>query len=222
MITFFKFIFKIFFYNHLKKKKKKFVLNKYELLLNYYEKVTINFYGFIFKVIKFENYKKIPLRHVFVIEYYKYIEKYLKFYKFSYFLSSGCLLGAARQYAFAGRPNDLDIGIIINKNNKNNLKYLIQELKKKNFIISHSHKCQSILIRKKMLVELELYFEFKRKILRKINGKNFIFSKKKFLPIKKISIYNFKAYVPKNYLNIIRLIYGKNWLKPTPNNFYYK
>jgi hypothetical protein len=226
MLRFFlKYLKYILFFQYWNDRNQKYLKKIYEDFLNLYESWQIITYGLYYKIFYYLNFRGIPLRHVAAIKYYDLIIKYLKEYKITYFLSSGCLLGAVRQAAFAGRPNDIDIGIYYSlKKDKKKLKKLVFELKKKLKVsISISH--NSILLRGIMLIELEIFNESQcgKFIIRKHNNKKYFYNKNSFFTLSTIKIYNFISLAPKCYMNYINDIYkNDNWKIAVNENFFYK
>ena len=53
----------------------------------------------------------LPYRHTVGLFYLLKVEKILNDLNIEHFITAGALMGAVRQGAFAGRPNDLDIGL---------------------------------------------------------------------------------------------------------------
>ena len=71
---------------------------KLPLRLKYYKLIRIN--------------KFVPLKHLIAIDIIQKLSKIYEPYGVKFFLRGGLLLGAVRQESFAGRPGDIDIGLI--------------------------------------------------------------------------------------------------------------
>lgn len=86
------------FFNFFKINKILLFIKKFPLRFKYKETLKIN------------NF--IPTRHIVAIDVLQKLSKIYEPLGIKFFLTGGLLLGAVRQKAFAGRPSDLDIGII--------------------------------------------------------------------------------------------------------------
>ena len=75
-----------------------FFFIKLPLRLKYYQSFRIN--------------KLVPVNHLIAIDIIKELSKVYEPYGVKFFLTGGQLLGAVRQEAFAGRPKDIDLGLI--------------------------------------------------------------------------------------------------------------
>jgi len=60
---------------------------------------------------KYPFYFNLPSQHLYVVHIIIKLLRILKKQKIDFFLIAGSLLGAVRQEAFAGRPQDIDLGI---------------------------------------------------------------------------------------------------------------
>tara|TARA_B110000003_G_C16651054_1_gene534145 strand:+ start:899 stop:1654 length:756 start_codon:yes stop_codon:yes gene_type:complete len=87
------------------------------------------FFYLRFKYIRIKKIFVMPTRHVLCIDIYCKLKKILDNKNINFFLFAGCMLGAYRQGAFAGRPKDLDF-MILNKD-FNKLISLKEEIRKK-------------------------------------------------------------------------------------------
>ena len=56
--------------------------------------------------------KLVPLRHLIAIDIIQKLSKIYEPYGIKFFLTGGLLLCAVRQESFAGKPNDIDLGLI--------------------------------------------------------------------------------------------------------------
>ena len=65
----------------------------------------------IFLKFKYPMYFRLPFKHIRALNSLIKFLKILKMQKIDFFLLDGSLLGAVRQESFAGRPNDVDLGI---------------------------------------------------------------------------------------------------------------
>ena len=85
--------------------------NKIKTILN----TKVNYLFFLLLSIylrfKYPLYFSLPSRHLYSIHIIIKFLKILKKQKIDFFLIAGSLLGAVRQEAFAGRPQDIDLGI---------------------------------------------------------------------------------------------------------------
>ena len=75
-----------------------FFFTKLPLRLKYYQLFRIN--------------KLVPINHLIAIDIIQELSKIYESYGVKFFLTGGQLLGAVRQGAFAGRPKDVDLGLI--------------------------------------------------------------------------------------------------------------
>ena len=75
-----------------------FFFTKLPLRLKHYQLFRIN--------------KLVPINHLIAIDIIQELSKIYEPYGVKFFLTGGQLLGAVRQGAFAGRPQDVDLGLI--------------------------------------------------------------------------------------------------------------
>ena len=75
-----------------------FFFTKLPLRLKYYQLFRIN--------------KLVPINHLIAINIIQELSKIYESYGVKFFLTGGQLLGAVRQGTFAGRPKDVDLGLI--------------------------------------------------------------------------------------------------------------
>lgn len=178
---------------------------------------------FIFKTFLF-----IPYRHVKMMKILICMIKVFKNLNISYFLLSGTLLGSVRQNSFAGRPSDIDFGIM-KKESKKIYLYLKKNIKVLNITQGPKIKKHSIWLR--INGETIDIMTFK-KLKNKFHGKCYSFEKKKEVVIKlsskcfsskiKSNLYDYSVYIPREYRYILKKLYGHNWKKPDKKQFYWK
>jgi phosphorylcholine metabolism protein LicD len=170
----------------------------------------------------------IPVNHLKMINILIDVIKIVEKLNINYFIISGTLLGAIRQNSFAGRPGDIDLAI-----NKKDLivlkKFLNTHKKKLNITQGPTFKDSSLWLRiKGETVDINLFNKTKKKFI----GKCYCYFKKKhinlilpsdvFINKKKSNLYNIHFYVPKNYIYVIKKLYGNKWKIPNKHQFVWR
>ena len=215
-----------------------FYKNKIKLLMSKIRLKNILYLKTFILRFKYPLYFKLPARHLYGIDLLIRFSNFFELNKINFFIIGGTLLGAARQGSFAGRPTDIDIGIIESESFK--LTKLISSMKKdfKPQIIRKTSNEKLQFIFAPLLFDITIY---KKK---KINKKVFWVNKKDFeynyinpsVKKKKIVIFtendlkklvNVKLYVknflaPSNINLYLKKKYGKNWRKPNKKQFVWK
>jgi len=146
----------------------------------------------------------------------------------SYFLSGGTLLGAVRQSSFAGRPGDIDLGIL--EDDEIKLLKLLPQLEKLNFILDpmYSHFKDKIVFTKWRTPHVDVMVY--RPLDRVSEFSNMSFShvnalEKKFIcsidltELRMASIFDYKFPVPKNAEEFLANQYGESWRVPDAPQF---
>ncbi len=177
----------------------------------------------------------IPTRHLVSLHVILSLQRIYSSFGINFFLLSGMLLGGVRQASFAGRPKDIDIGIIekdfkIFKKNifliknyfKNQLSRPIHE--KPQFKIYYQKNNRIYFRIKTILVDIAIYKEvnIKKKKFWGLKKNSFLFSYSDLLKLKKIKLYNMYFYIPKNFNNYLVHLYGINWRIPDSKQFVWK
>ena len=220
--------------NFIKKNLNKDQFDKIILLYFFFKTLHLRVKYFYLKNILF-----IPSRHLLAINIYSKLLFILKKKNIKIFLLEGLLLGAIRQGAFAGRPKDLDFGILENdyqkflslkKEFEKNFNLNVadpDDKKKRKLIINHKNiwlRIDTILIDIFILKEITknkkkywgfIHPEFKDK---------YFFDYNDLINLKKIKIYgNFQVYIPQKSHMYLKKFFGKNWKKFKKNskNFVY-
>ena len=136
---------------------------------------------------------------------------------FPFLLYYGTLLGAVREHGFI--KHDIDIDIVTNDENK--LLEIIPDLLSNGFSFIRYEKNESqksyttLYSFRRKSVYIDVYIAYKEKNKYNLLG---VLIKKDF--IENTMMYNFynrNFLIPKNYLKILRLLYGKNWKIPIEN-----
>ena len=220
--------------NFIKKNLNKDQFDKVVLLYFFFKTLHLRVKYFYLKNILF-----IPSRHLLAINIYSKLFFILRKNNIKIFLLEGLLLGAIRQGAFAGRPKDLDFGILENdyqkflrlkKEFEKNFNLNVadpDDKKKRKIIINHKNiwlRIDTILIDifilKKITKNKKKYWGF---IHPEFKGKYF-FDYDDLVNLKKIKIYgNFQAYIPRKSKLYLKKFFGSNWKKFKKNskNFSY-
>ena len=190
-----------------------FYKNKIKIIMN----TNINEIIFLLRVsllrFKYPFYYNLPSRHLYIINLLFKFLKILKKQKIDFFLVAGSLLGAVRQGAFAGRPQDIDLGI-----KEDHLPKLLDAIplltNKKNGVLT-----------------VRIYDKFSRvqflfpftildvEIFRKKNGvwageAEHTFPANDLEHLKYVKVYGKNFLVPVNSEKYLQKKYGKNWKIP--------
>ncbi len=177
----------------------------------------------------------IPTRHLISLHVILSLQRIYSSFGINFFLLSGMLLGGVRQASFAGRPKDIDIGIIekdfkifkkkiflIKNYFKNQLSSPIYE--KPKFGIYYQKNNRIYFRIKTILVDIAIYkpVYIKKKKFWRINKPSFLFSYSDLLKLKKIKLYNIYFFIPKNFKKYLEHLYGRNWRIPDSKQFAWK
>ena len=199
--------------------------------LNFIRNLKFNFIGFILtfhlRFIK-KSFLFIPHHHLKMMVILMDLIKVLDKLKIKYFIMSGTLLGAIRQSSFAGKPGDIDLAINISDLDKLNL-YLNENKKKLSITQGPIVKDGTIWMRiKKETIDIVLFHNSRLNLV----GKCFCYFKKKkiflklpknsFIKRKKSNLYDTPIYVPKDYIYVIKSLYGNQWKKPNKKQYIWK
>lgn len=199
----------------------------YENRKPYIQFIFRNFENFIILLISFyykilnPKYLFLPYRHTVGLFYLLKIYKILNDLKIENFLTAGALLGAVRQRAFAGGPNDLDVGIKECSNEKLNL--LLKILENQNFKITKLKGNDSWHIRKWFLIDLAIFRNYNDNYWVHKNSLDVTWK----IPysclnkLEKINFYDLQFDCPSQKLLLIEEIYGKDWKIPHKKKQYY-
>jgi phosphorylcholine metabolism protein LicD len=194
-----------------------------------------------FKFFNLENIFFIPTRHLICINIYSELTKIFLKNKINFFLFSGLLLGAVRQGAFAGRPKDLDIGILeddffklLNIKTQIKKKFSLQiakdkDKKKRKFLVEKKNFLMRI---HGILVDIFIFKKIKKnnvkywKCLNPDISNAYLFPYEDLIQLKRINIYGkLPVNIPRNAKNFLKYKYGSNWKNPLTTkdskNFYY-
>jgi len=195
---------------------------------------------FFYLRIKYLRLKKIftmPTRHVLCLDIYVKVQRVLDKENITHFLHKGCMLGAYRQGAFAGRPGDIDLMILDKDFEKlislkdefdKNLKLGVarnEDVTKKKFTM---YKEDFLFRANDILVDIAILhkpnennnkWHFKNPALvNKIEYENI-----DIINPKKIKIYDYVlAPVPSNVEKYLTVIFGNQWRDTSKTNEYSK
>jgi len=178
---------------------------------------------------KYPLYYNLPSRHLYCVDLMIKLLKILKKQKINPFLIAGSLLGVVRQESFAGRPQDIDLGIKEN-DFENLLKSFpliiksgassIRKITYNNFPriqILFPHTLVDIAVFKKQneiwLGEPEKYYD------KKNNGTTFLINDLEQLIL--INAYGRKFPSPRNPEIYLDKKYGNSWKKPDKKQFFW-
>ncbi len=172
--------------------------------------------------------KDIPFKQISALDNLLVFTRFLYENGISYFLSGGTLLGAVRQSSFAGRPGDIDLGIL--EDDQIKLLKLLPQLEKLNFVLEpmYSHYEDKLIFIKwrTPAVDLMVYrplngvSEFSNMSYSHVNA-----SAKKFIcsidltELRMASIFGYMFPVPKNAEELIANQYGESWRVPDAPQF---
>ena len=198
----------------------------------------IKFYRFFFKCLmiklQYPIYWRLPLKHIFGLKLLINFTKICEKKKIISFLTGGTLLGAVRQQSFAGRPSDIDIGILENK------KIILD-----NFILNFKKSTRPFKVKKfkykNKYVKLQFYYEFmifdinifslKNKKSwfniyedkKSVKKKELIFFRINDLKkLKKIKVYNESFFIPYNSTRYLYKKFGNRWKIPDKKQYFWK
>jgi hypothetical protein len=167
--------------------------------------------------------KHVPLKQISALDNLLLFTRFLNENGIPYFLSGGTLLGAVRQGSFAGRPGDIDLGIL--EDDQIKLLKLLPLLEGLNFALEpmYSHFEDKIIFIKWRTPAVDVM------VYRPLNGvselSNMSYSHvnasaKKFIcsidltELRMASIFGYKFPVPKNAEEFIANQYGESWRVP--------
>ena len=237
---FLKLLFKIFPKNYLSYKK---------LFAAVLHKIRVGPYFFLkvmFLRFKYPSYFYLPTKHLYAIHLLIKFSNLFKLHDINFFLVGGTLLGAIRQGSFAGRPTDVDIGILEKDCPK--LLKVIPLLEKKFSAVSIRSepydKFERLQLRfnllifdigiykKKVINEEEFWVnnqdqnydylaadkKMKNNSLKKIN----IFHKKDLEHLFQVKLYGKPFLAPSNPESYLKQKYGENWKIPNRKQFYWR
>lgn len=172
--------------------------------------------------------KDIPFKQISALDNLLLFTRFLNKNGISYFLSGGTLLGAVRQSSFAGRPGDIDLGIL--EDDQIKLLKLLPQLEKLNFVLDpmYSHFEDKIVFTKWRTPHVDVMVY--RRLDKVSEGSNISFSHvnasaKKFIcsidltESRMASIFDYKFPVPKNAEEFIANQYGESWRLPDAPQF---
>lgn len=172
--------------------------------------------------------KHVPFKQISALDNLLLFTRFLNENRISYFLSGGTLLGAVRQGSFAGRPGDIDLGIL--EDDEIKLLELLPQLGKLNFVRDpmYAHFEDKIVFTKWRTphVDIMVYRPLNR--MSEVSGTSFCHvnaSAKKFIcsidfsELRTASIFDYKFPVPKNAEEFIANQYGESWRVPDAPQF---
>ena len=201
--------------------------------------LKIKFYRFVIKCliikIQYPLYWRLPLKHVYGLKLLINFTKICEEKKIISFLTCGCLLGAVRQKSFAGRPTDIDVGIIDAK--KKNLNNLISKFEK----LSNPTSVKKFLHKKKIekiqfyydyiIFDINIFFIKNKKFWfnryeykTKGNDRNqyIVFNLRDLKKLKKTKVYNENFSIPHNSTQYLKKKYGNTWKTPDKKQFVWR
>ena len=172
--------------------------------------------------------KGIPFKQITALDNLLLFTRFLNENEISYFLSGGSLLGAVRQNSFAGRPGDIDLGIL--EDDQIRLLKLLPLLEKLNFVRdpNYQHFEDKIVFTKWRTPHVDVM------VYRPLNDESEVSSMsychvnasaKKFIcsidltELRTTCIFDYKFPVPKNAEEFIANQYGESWRVPDAPQF---
>ncbi len=144
------------------------------------------------------------------------------FLKYNLIIFYGTLLGIIRNNDFI--ENDDDIDLLLNISDLNNF---LNDLDEKNVVYRKHIKKNEIPVIQCFYenigpIDIYVYNEYKNDdILIKWDGGQ-LYAKKDIFPLKEIIFYDKKCLIPNNSEEILRQIYGKDWMIPTSKKYKWK
>lgn len=199
----------------------------------------IKFYRFFLNclIIKLQYpvYWRLPLKHIFGIKLLIDFSKICEEKKIVLFLIGGSLLGAIRQKSFAGRPTDVDVGVMNNSND------ILDEI-----VIKFKKLTNPITIKKfthkKKYEKLQFYYDYlifdinifsiqnnkywfnryEYKIKNNKKNQYISFSLNDLKRLKKTKIYNEIFNTPNNSTQYLKKKYGSGWKTPDSKQFVWR
>ena len=175
--------------------------------------------------IKYLKYagKGVPFKQIIALDNLLLFTRFLNENGIPYFLSGGTLLGAVRQSSFAGRPGDIDLGIL--ENDQIKMLKLLPVLEEINFALDplYSHHEDKMVFTKWRTPHVDLMIYRPMSSVSEISVTSFCHvnaSSKKFVcsidltESRTASIFNFKFPVPKNAEEFIDNQYCEAWRVP--------
>lgn len=181
------------------------------------EIITINGKEFVYSPEKLSYETSVHLNIIEAKENLLLFKKIADSHNFSFLLFYGTLLGAIRENDFI--KHDIDIDIVTNDENK--LLEIIPDLLKNDFSFIRYEKNKSqksyttLYSFRRKSVYIDVYIAYKEKRKYNLLG---VLIKKDF--IENTIKYNFidtDFTIPKNYLKILKILYGKTWRIPIEN-----
>jgi hypothetical protein len=191
-----------------------------QFVLRNFENFVILLISFYYKILN-PKYLFLPYRHTVGLFYLLKVEKILNDLNIEHFITAGALMGAVRQGAFAGRPNDLDIGI--KECSKEKLELLLKILKDQNFKITQLKGNDSWHARKWFLIDIAIFRNDNDKYWVHKNSIDVTWK----IPysclnnLEKINFYDLQFNCPSQKLFLIEEIFGKEWKIPDKKKQYY-
>lgn len=198
--------------------------------LNSFKRMLKNIILYIFLKIKYPTYYRLPLNHLNYFDKFRYFSKILTENKINFFLLGGTLLGSIRQESFAGRPTDIDIGImsedekklkkILNKIIKNGgmrIKLITLKDKTKKYQIIFKSVLMDIAIIQKLRYKHEIYW-----VGDSDEKKTIKFSYSSLQKLISTKLYGRSFLSPSNPEIYLKQKYGSNWRIPDKKQFLWK
>ena len=190
-------------------------------------KVLISKFAPYVKYLKYIG-KGIPFKQITALDNLLLFTRFLNENRIPYFLSGGTLLGAVRQSSFAGRPGDIDLGIL--EDDEIKLLSLLPLLEELNFALdpAYTHFTDKIVFTKWRTphVDVMVYRPLNR--VSETSSMSYCHvnaSAKKFIcsidftELRTASIFDYKFPVPKNAEEFIANQYGESWRVPDAPQF---
>ena len=204
-----------------------FILRQFREIVSTRGKVLIPKFAPYVKCLKYLG-KHVPFNQISALDNLLLVTRFLNENSIPYFLSGGTLLGAVRQGSFAGRPGDIDLGIL--EDDQIKLLKLLPLLEGLNFGLDpmNSHYEDKMVFKKwrTPIVDVMVYRPLNR--VSEVSVTSFCHvnaSAKKFVcaidltELRTASIFDYKFPVPKNAEEFIANQYGESWRVPDAPQF---
>lgn len=147
---------------------------------------------------------------------------------YALFLWGGALLGSVRQGGFAGRPKDLDVGLIISPGDEERLTKTIMRTSKYSFRKSPEHTGDIRCLKGRSIWGTTIYVDMM--YFQKV-GTNYVcrthkshttysFKESPTVPsLESGSIYGFSFHLPNDPVDVIRRLFGVDWQVPSGRQY---
>ena len=190
-----------------------YVKRRETLLFQIYISIELFIRTFFLRLI-YIKYFFLPSKHLAAIYLLEKISKIFKKNNKKFFLWEASLLGVTRgQRAIAGSASDIDLAMIVKKNDFKFLNSL-----KKIFKLKYHYNFNSVqLFHQLGTIDFALFKKRGRYYEHSIDNPKIIkykINNNKFLPFKKNNMYTMNFLIPNNSVYLVRKFYGPKWKTP--------